>query len=108
MQIFPPKPVQEMWRSVQVPCGPGHIKHAYQERLVLFKRGEAQMSVINDNLYIWILNDLGLQHGSQNQLLANIKLLLLVSTCVSTCVTFQSELNVNKNLIKPSTLWLKK
>lgn len=60
-----------MWRGVQVPRGPGYIKHAYQERLVLFKRGEAQMSVIN-HMYIWIFNDLGLQHASQNQLLANV------------------------------------
>lgn len=64
MQIFSPKPVQKMWSRVQVPCGPGHIKHAYHERLVLFKRGEAQMSVINDNMYIWIFNDFNVQHGS--------------------------------------------
>lgn len=90
MQISPPKPVQKMWRSVQVPRGPGHIKHAYHECLVLFKRGEAQMSVINDNMCIWIFNDFGVQHGSLNQLLTNIKVLLLCS------VTCQYELNVNK------------
>lgn len=61
-----------MCRSVQVPRGPGHIKHAYQERLVLFKRGEAQMSVINDKMSNWIFNDFGVQHSSQNQLLAKV------------------------------------